>query len=138
VAEARAPDLEALGRFEHLDGVLIDTPASAAAIRGWQDRSAKDAAERYHLSFADAALQRRWLLLASPDEYVEKIMTWTRDDGHRSGSSTIVEECIDKRHTLLYFDLMKPFEWDEAKNRWLKQEREYLSNRLFTALPMET
>ena len=32
-------------------------------------------------------------------------------------------ECIDKRHTLLYFDLMKPFEWDEAKNRWLKQER---------------
>jgi radical SAM superfamily enzyme YgiQ (UPF0313 family) len=71
------PDLEALGRFEHLDGVLIDTPASAAAIRGWQDRSAKDAAERYHLSFADAALQRRWLLLASPDEYVEKIMTWT-------------------------------------------------------------
>jgi hypothetical protein len=72
------PDLEALGRFEHLDGVLIDTPASAAAIRGWQDRSAKDAAERYHLSFADAALQRRWLLLASPDEYVEKIMTWTQ------------------------------------------------------------
>ena len=72
------PDLEALGRFEHLDGVLIDTPASEAAIRGWQDRSAKDAAERYHLSFADAALQRRWLLLASPDEYVEKIMTWTQ------------------------------------------------------------
>jgi len=72
------PDLEALGRFEHLDGVLIDTPASAAAIRGWQDRSAKDAAERFHISFADAALQRRWLLLASPDEYVEKIMTWTK------------------------------------------------------------
>jgi hypothetical protein len=72
------PDLEALGRFEHLDGVLIDTPASAAAIRGWQDRSAKDAAERYHLSFADAALQRRWLLLVSPDEYVEKIMIWTK------------------------------------------------------------
>jgi len=72
------PDLEALGRFEHLDGVLIDTPASAAAIHRWQDRSAKDAAERFHISFADAALQRRWLLLASPDEYVEKIMTWTQ------------------------------------------------------------
>jgi hypothetical protein len=72
------PDLEALGRFEHLDGVLIDTPASAAAIRGWQDRSAKDAAERCHLSFADAALQRRWLLLVIPDEYVEKIMIWTK------------------------------------------------------------
>jgi radical SAM superfamily enzyme YgiQ (UPF0313 family) len=72
------PDLEALGRFEHLDGVLIDTPASAAAIRGWQDRSAKDAAERFHISFADAGLQRRWLLLVSPDEYVEKIMIWNK------------------------------------------------------------
>jgi len=72
------PDLDALGRFEHLDGVLIDTPVSEAAVRRWQDRSAKDAAERFHISFADAALQRRWLLLASPDEYVEKIMTWTK------------------------------------------------------------
>jgi MoaA/NifB/PqqE/SkfB family radical SAM enzyme len=72
------PDLEALGRFEHLDGVLIDTPASEAAVRRWQDRAVKGAAERCHLSFADAALQRRWLLLASSDEYVEAVMTWTK------------------------------------------------------------
>jgi hypothetical protein len=72
------PDIEALSPFERLDGVLIDTPASAAAVRRWQDRSAKDAAERFHLSFADAALQRRWLLLASPDEYAEKMMNWTQ------------------------------------------------------------
>jgi hypothetical protein len=74
--KSELPDLEGFSRFEHLDGVLIDTPASTAAIRRWQDRSATDAAERYHLSFADAALQRRWLLLASPDEYVQKVMDW--------------------------------------------------------------
>jgi hypothetical protein len=71
------PDLEALSLFDHLDGVLIDTPVSEGAVRRWQHRLAKDA-ERFHISFADAALQRRWLLLASPDEYVEKIMTWTK------------------------------------------------------------
>jgi hypothetical protein len=70
------PDLNALGRFEHLDGVLIDTPASAAGVRRWQDRAAPHAAERFHISFADAALQRRWLLLSSPDEYVQSVMGW--------------------------------------------------------------
>ena len=59
-----------------MDGVLIDAPASAAKIRAWQDRLGRDAAEKHHISFADARLQQRWLVLASPDEYVENVMRW--------------------------------------------------------------
>jgi hypothetical protein len=70
------PELEDLQDFEDLDGVLIDAPASAATIRAWQDRLGRDAAEKHHISFADARLQRRWLVLASPDEYVENVMRW--------------------------------------------------------------
>ena len=34
-----------------------------------------------------------------------------------------LNKCIDKRHTKNYFYIMKPFDWNEDKNRWLKQER---------------
>ncbi len=70
------PELEDLQEFEDLDGVLIDAPASAAKIRAWQDRLGRDAAEKHHISFADARLQQRWVVLASPDEYVENVMRW--------------------------------------------------------------
>lgn len=74
--KAALPELKDLAGFEDLDGVLIDAPASAREIVEWQDRLGREAAEKHHISFADAHLQRRWLLLASPDEYVEKVMGW--------------------------------------------------------------
>jgi hypothetical protein len=74
--KAALPELKDLAGFEDLDGVLIDAPASAQEIVEWQDRLGREAAEKHHISFADAHLQRRWLLLASPDEYVEKVMGW--------------------------------------------------------------
>lgn len=70
------PELNDLAGFEELDGILIDSPVSAREIVEWQDRLGREAAEKHHISFADAHLQRRWLLLASPDEYVEKVMDW--------------------------------------------------------------
>ncbi len=70
------PELKDLAGFEELDGILIDSPVSAREIAAWQDRLGREAAEKHHISFADAHLQRRWLLLASPDEYVEQVMSW--------------------------------------------------------------
>jgi radical SAM superfamily enzyme YgiQ (UPF0313 family) len=72
----RLPELDELAAFDDLDGVLVDVPAPAPEIKRWQDRIGRQAAEKHHISFADADLQRRWLLLASPDEYVEKVMRW--------------------------------------------------------------
>ena len=69
------PDLEDLGEFAELDGVLIDSAVPPAEICAWQDRW-EPAAEQYHISFAEVGLQRRWLLLTYPDEYVEKVMAW--------------------------------------------------------------
>jgi radical SAM superfamily enzyme YgiQ (UPF0313 family) len=70
------PELKDLLEFEDLDGILIDAPVSAAEILAWQDRLGRAAAERHHISFADAHLQRRWLLLARSDEYVERVLNW--------------------------------------------------------------
>jgi hypothetical protein len=65
-----------LAEFKGLDGILIDAPVPAADIVKWQDRYARAVSEKYHISFADLRLQRRWLLRASPDEYVEKGLGW--------------------------------------------------------------
>ncbi len=70
------PEIEDLRKFEDLDGILIDAPVPTAQILAWQNRLGRQAAERHHISFADARLQRRWLVLASPDEYVETVMRW--------------------------------------------------------------
>jgi hypothetical protein len=70
------PELKDLAEFEDLDGILIDAAASDREIVAWQDRNGQEAAEKHHISFADAHLQRRWLLRAGPDEYVEKVMSW--------------------------------------------------------------
>ena len=82
------PELRDLAEFEDLDGILIDVPASVQEIIEWQDRFGRDVAEKHHISFADAHLQRRWLLLASPDEYVENVMSWEArisDDAESEG-----------------------------------------------------
>jgi hypothetical protein len=70
------PSLEDLGEFAELDGVLIDSAVPPAEICAWQDRWGPPAAEQCHISFAEVGLQRRWLLLTCPDEYVEKVMAW--------------------------------------------------------------
>jgi radical SAM superfamily enzyme YgiQ (UPF0313 family) len=67
------PSLEDLGEFAELDGVLIDSAVPPTEICAWQDRW-EPAAEQYHISFAEVGLQRRWLLLTRPDEYVERVM----------------------------------------------------------------
>lgn len=72
------PELPDLDPFAGLDGILIDAPAPTAQILAWQDRLGRQAAERHHISFADARLQRRWLTLAGPDEYVADAMKWGR------------------------------------------------------------
>jgi radical SAM superfamily enzyme YgiQ (UPF0313 family) len=70
------PSLEDLGEFAELDGVLIDSAVPPTEICAWQDRWGSPVAEQYHISFAEVGLQRRWLLLTCPDEYVEKAMAW--------------------------------------------------------------
>jgi hypothetical protein len=72
---AALPSLAELGEFAELDGVLIDSAVPPTEICAWQDRW-EPAAEQYHISFAEVGLQRRWLLLTSPDEYLEKVMAW--------------------------------------------------------------
>jgi hypothetical protein len=57
-----------------MDGILIDAPAAAPEIIAWQDRFGREVAEKHNVSFADADLQRRWLRIASPDEYVRMAM----------------------------------------------------------------
>jgi radical SAM superfamily enzyme YgiQ (UPF0313 family) len=73
---AALPSLEDLREFAELDGVLIDSAVPPAEICAWQDRWGSPVAEQYHISFAEVGLQRRWLLLTCPDEYVEKAMAW--------------------------------------------------------------
>jgi radical SAM superfamily enzyme YgiQ (UPF0313 family) len=73
----RGPSLPALsdlsGLFD-LDGVLIDSPVPARAVRAWQDEHGPAAAEEYNISFAEVGLQARWLLRTSPDDYVEGVL----------------------------------------------------------------
>jgi hypothetical protein len=70
------PGMNDLRRFEELDGILIDAPVPPAPILAWQHRLGRQAAESHHISFADARLQRHWLVLANPDEYAESVMSW--------------------------------------------------------------
>lgn len=70
------PELKDLARFSGLDGVLVDAAAGRPQVRAWQDRLGRQAAERHHLSFADAGLQRRWVLRTAPDEYAAQVMDY--------------------------------------------------------------
>jgi radical SAM superfamily enzyme YgiQ (UPF0313 family) len=70
------PEPEDLGRFETLDGILIDAPVSAREILRWQEGPGREVSEKHNISFADAHLQRRWLSIASPDEYADEVLGW--------------------------------------------------------------
>ncbi|MCU0584789.1 MAG: radical SAM protein [Desulfobacterales bacterium] len=72
----RMPSLQELADLGELDGVLIDSPLPAAAVRAWQDTLGPSAAEEFHIGFADVGLQIRWLLRICPDEYVPQVMQW--------------------------------------------------------------
>jgi radical SAM superfamily enzyme YgiQ (UPF0313 family) len=74
------PGLKELTEFEEWDGILIDAPVPEREIVAWQDRLGPSAAERHHISFGAADLQKRWLLIASPDEYVPQVMDWGAGD----------------------------------------------------------
>ncbi|MGD9043068.1 MAG: B12-binding domain-containing radical SAM protein [Desulfobacterales bacterium] len=66
-------DLKALSEF---DGVLIDVSDSNHEVERWQDRFAGRAADIPFISFADVRLQKHWLMLTMPDDYVDKALNW--------------------------------------------------------------
>lgn len=73
---AAPPGPRDLARYRHLDGILIDSDASARALMDWQDRAAGRVSERYHIAFGEAVLQRRWVQLTRPDEVAGPALSW--------------------------------------------------------------
>lgn len=57
--------LEALG----FDGILIDSPAAIDRVHAWQDKTGSLAEDLIHISFAQAALYKRWLHKTMGDDY---------------------------------------------------------------------
>jgi hypothetical protein len=72
----RFPEMEDLTGLSALDGILIDVARSNAEIEMWQDRFAGNAEDIPFISFVDVLLQKRWLLLTMPDDYVTKVLNW--------------------------------------------------------------
>jgi hypothetical protein len=73
----RFPEMKDLKALSELDGILIDVSGSSRAVVRWQDRFAAHAADIPFISFADVRMQKRWLLLTMPDDYVRKVLNWT-------------------------------------------------------------
>jgi hypothetical protein len=63
--------------LSELDGILIDISGSSRAVVRWQDRFAAHAADIPFISFADVRMQKHWLLLTMPDDYVRRVLKWT-------------------------------------------------------------
>ncbi len=74
----RLPQMKDLAELSGLDGVLIDTASSDIELNKWQDRFAGRAADIPYISFADVRVQRRWLLLSMPDDYVRQALNWVQ------------------------------------------------------------
>jgi hypothetical protein len=74
----RLPQMKDLAELSGLDGVLIDTAASDVELNKWQDRFAGRAGDVPFISFADVWLQRRWLMLTMPDDYVRQALNWVQ------------------------------------------------------------
>ncbi|MEE9495982.1 MAG: B12-binding domain-containing radical SAM protein [Desulfobacterales bacterium] len=72
----RFPEIEDLKELAELDGVLIDVAGSDREAEMWQDRFAGHAEDIPFISFADVLLQRRWLMLTMPDDYVGQALNW--------------------------------------------------------------
>ena len=71
------PEMNDLKVLSELDGILIDVSASNPAVERWQDRFGVHAADIPFISFADVRMQKRWLLLTMPDDYVRGVLNWT-------------------------------------------------------------
>jgi hypothetical protein len=76
----RFPDVTDLSQLSGLDGILIDVDGSDGEIEAWQDRFAGHAENMPPISFADVLLQKRWLKLTMPDDYVSKALDWVRSN----------------------------------------------------------
>jgi hypothetical protein len=72
----RFPEMTDLLQLTELDGILIDVAGSNGETEAWQDRFAGHAENMPFISFADVLLQRRWLMLTMPDDYVSKALDW--------------------------------------------------------------
>jgi hypothetical protein len=72
----RFPEMTDLLQLTGLDGILIDVAGSNGETEAWQDRFAGHAENMPFISFADVLLQRRWLMLTMPDDYVSKALDW--------------------------------------------------------------
>jgi hypothetical protein len=72
----RFPEMTDLLQLTGLDGILIDVAGSNAETEAWQNRYAEHAENMPPISFADVLLQRRWLMLTMPDDYVDKALNW--------------------------------------------------------------
>jgi len=72
----RFPEMADLLQLTGLDGILIDVAGSNAETEAWQDRFAGNAENMPFISFADVLLQKRWLELTMPDDYVSKALDW--------------------------------------------------------------
>ena len=65
-----------LSELSELDGILIDVTGLNGETEAWQDRFAGHAENIPFISFADVLLQRRWLMLTMPDDYVGQALNW--------------------------------------------------------------
>ncbi len=72
----RFPESPDFAELYALDGILIDGAHSDVEIKIWQDRYANRAGDIPFISFADVFMQKRWLLLTAPDDYVAGVLNW--------------------------------------------------------------
>ncbi|MEE9495826.1 MAG: B12-binding domain-containing radical SAM protein [Desulfobacterales bacterium] len=72
----RFPEMADLSELSELDGILIDVAGSNGETEAWQDRFAGHAENMPFISFAEVLLQRRWLMLTMPDDYVGEALNW--------------------------------------------------------------
>ncbi|MCK5420322.1 MAG: hypothetical protein KAI93_17475, partial [Desulfobacterales bacterium] len=70
------PEMSDLKALSELDGILIDVSGSNDEVERWQNGFAGHAPDVPFISFADVRLQKRWLLLTMPDDYVSKALNW--------------------------------------------------------------
>ena len=72
----RLPEMEDVEALSEVDGILIDVSCSDLEVEKWQDRFAGHAENILFISFADVLLQKRWLMLTMPDDYVGQALNW--------------------------------------------------------------
>jgi hypothetical protein len=70
------PDMKDLTSVEQngFEGVLLDSPAVREIYFQWQDRMAPVAGELQAISFAEPALQRRWIELTARDDFYPAVL----------------------------------------------------------------